>query len=39
VAARLEVIHNKTNACKMRLEPETEHEEKLDTNLKNIKRT
>jgi hypothetical protein len=30
VAARLEAIHDKTDANQMRLEPETEHQEKMD---------
>jgi hypothetical protein len=37
VAARLEAIHDKTNANQMRLEPKTEHQEKMDANLKEIK--
>jgi hypothetical protein len=37
VAARLESIHDKTNANQMRLEPEAEHQGKMDANLKEIK--
>jgi hypothetical protein len=37
VAARLEAIHDKTDTNQMRLEPETEHQEKMDANLKEIK--
>jgi hypothetical protein len=37
VAARLETIHDKIDANQMRLEPETDHQEKMDANLKEIK--
>jgi hypothetical protein len=37
VAARLKAIHDKTDTNEMRLEPEIEHEEKMDANLKEIK--
>jgi hypothetical protein len=36
VATRLEAIHNKAEANQMRLEPETEHQEKMDVNLKEV---
>jgi hypothetical protein len=35
--ARLEASHNKTDTTQMRLEPETEHQEKMNANLKEIK--
>jgi hypothetical protein len=37
VAARLEAMHDKTDANQMRLEPETEHQEKMDAWIANIK--
>jgi hypothetical protein len=37
VAAKLEAIHDKTHANEMRLEPETEHQEKMDANPEEIK--
>jgi hypothetical protein len=36
-AARLEAIHDKTDANEMRLKPETEHKEKMDATPKEIK--
>jgi hypothetical protein len=37
VAARLEAIHDKTDANQMRLKPETEHQEKMDTLIADMK--
>jgi hypothetical protein len=37
VAARLEAIHDKTDANQMKLEHETEHQENMDASLKDIK--
>jgi hypothetical protein len=37
VATRLEAIHDKTDAKQMRVEPETEHQEKMDAWLANMK--
>jgi hypothetical protein len=37
VAAKLEAIHDKTDANQMRVEPVMEHQEKMDANLKVVK--
>jgi hypothetical protein len=37
VAARQEAIHDKRDTNQRRLEPETEHQEKMDANLKEVK--